>query len=354
MNVALVFNVKKENITEETADPPSSDSKVHTSALYSKAVDEFAEWDTMETVNAVANSLSLFHDVSLVEADEEAYTKLRDGNFDIVFNIAEGLYGVSREAQIPAMLEFLRIPYTGSDVLTLATCLDKSRTKEILSFNGIRTARFRVAHSIDEVDRIDLRYPLFVKPLHEGSSKGIFNSSCVFGEEALSREVERILTNYEQPALIEEYLPGREFTVALLGNESELKVLPIVEMNFSSLPSEAMPIYSYEAKWLWDTRDSPIEVFSCPAPIDSRLKKKIEEISLKTFNILRCRDWCRIDLRLDAEGEPNVLEVNPLPGILPDPNEHSCYPMAARAAGMSYDDMINAVLTAALRRLKKV
>ncbi|MGC8594043.1 MAG: D-alanine--D-alanine ligase family protein [Candidatus Kryptoniota bacterium] len=354
MNVALVFNVKKDSITEETADPPGSNSRVHTSSLSTKVVDEYAEWDTIETVNAVANSLSLFHDVTLIEADEEAYDKFRKGGFDIVFNIAEGLNGVSREAQIPAMLEFLKIPYTGSDVLTLATCLDKSRTKEILSFNGIMTAKFKVAHSLDDINRIDLQYPLFVKPLHEGSSKGIFNSSYVYSEEALYREVERILSNYGQPALIEEYLPGREFTVALLGNESELKVLPIVEMNFSSLPSEALPVYSYEAKWLWDTKDSPIEVFSCPAPIDDKLRKKIEEISVKTFNILRCRDWCRIDLRLDAEGEPNVLEVNPLPGILPDPDEHSCYPMAARAAGMSYDDMINAVLKAALRRLKKV
>lgn len=354
MNVALVFNVKKDNITEETADPPSPDSKVHTLTQSLKVVDRFAEWDTMETVNAVANSLSLFHDVTLIEADEYAYEKFRTGGFDIVFNIAEGLNGVSREAQIPAMLDFLKIPYTGSDVLTLATCLDKSRTKEVLSFNGVKTAKFRVAHDFRDIEKIDLRYPLFVKPLHEGSSKGIFNSSCVFSEEELYKEVERILINYEQPALIEEYLPGREFTVALLGNDSELKVLPIVEMNFSSLPSEALPIYSYEAKWLWDTKDSPIDVFSCPAPVDNQLQKKIEEISVKTFNILRCRDWCRIDLRLDSEGEPNVLEVNPLPGILPDPQEHSCYPMAARAAGMSYDDMINAVLTAALRRLKKV
>ena len=319
--------------------------------------DLYAEWDTQQTIDAVARALSLYHQVTLVEADENAYGKLRDGNFDIAFNIAEGINGVSREAQIPAMLEFLGIPYTGSDPLTLATCLDKSRTKEILSYHGIPTARFVVVNSLEEVSgssrkfRLqELRYPLFVKPLHEGSSKGIYNSSYVENPEALQREIERILNGYAQPALIEEYLPGREFTVALLGNGNDLKVLPPVEIRFDSLPSEALPVYSFEAKWLWDTKDSPIEVFKCPAPLEDALRDKIERVCKKTFEILNCRDWSRIDLRLDGTGEPNVIEINPLPGILPDPKEHSCFPMASRAAGLDYDQMMNAVLSAALKR----
>ncbi|MCL5268390.1 MAG: ATP-grasp domain-containing protein [Bacteroidetes bacterium] len=353
MKVALVFNMKRESIIEDNDEPPSSSSPLKMKTAEVKVIDKYAEWDTAETINAVAHALSIHNDVTLVEADENVYGRLRDGEFDIVFNIAEGMNGVSREAQMPAMFEFIGLPYTGSDPLTLATCLDKARTKEILSYHGVPTSKFVVAHSYEEAARTSLRYPLFVKPLHEGSSKGIFNSSYVATPESLRLEVARILDNYEQPALVEEYLPGREFTVALLGNGSELKVLPPVEMNFSSLPSEALPIYSYEAKWLWDTKDSPIEVFRCPAPIDDSLRGRMEDICKRSFEVLRCRDWCRIDVRLDASGEPNVMEVNPLPGILPDPEEHSCFPMASRAAGLNYDEMINSVLSVALKRIGK-
>lgn len=351
MNVALVFNLKRESTVDDNADPPLNSPSLSVVTTSPKVIDKYAEWDTAETVDAVARALSLFHNITLVEADESAYGKLREGEFDIVFNIAEGMNGVSREAQIPSMLEFLNIPYTGSDPLTLATCLDKARTKEILGYHGIPTSRFVVTNSHEEIFYTSLRYPLFVKPVHEGSSKGIYNSSYVTNPGGLKQEVERILNDYEQPALVEEYLPGREFTVALLGNGSELKVLPPVEINFSSLPSEALPVYSYEAKWLWDTKDSPIEVFRCPAPIDDSLGVQMENICRETFDVLRCRDWCRIDLRLDAAGEPNIMEVNPLPGILPDPQEHSCFPMASRAAGLSYERMINSVLDAALKRI---
>ena len=356
MNVALVFNMKRESTMEADAVAISSPSQITTASQEkisseTKVADKYAEWDTADTINAVAGALSLYHDVTLVEADENAYDKLRNGGFDIVFNIAEGMNGVSREAQIPAMLEFLSIPYTGSDPLTLATCLDKARTKEILSYHGIHTARFVVANSFENASKAWVCYPLFVKPLHEGSSKGIYNSSFVKNDTALQQEVDRILNNYEQPALVEEYLSGREFTVALLGNSNELQVLPPVEIRFDSLPSDALPVYSYEAKWLWDTKGSPIEVFKCPARIDDSLRIKIENTCRKTFEVLKCRDWARIDVRLDGTGEPNVIEVNPLPGILPDPEEHSCFPMAARAAGLDYNQMMNAVLDAAIKRV---
>jgi len=354
MNVALVFNLKRESIIEDNSEPPLTHSSVTSSPTSSKVIDKYAEWDTAETIDAVARALSLYHNVTLVEADENVYDKLRQGEFDIAFNIAEGMNGISREAQVPAMLEFLGIPYTGSDPLTLATCLDKSRTKEILTYHGIPTSRFVVANSFEEASEASLRYPLFVKPLHEGSSKGIYNSSYVTGPDGLRQEVERIQNDYEQPALVEEYLPGREFTVALLGNGNELRILPPVEIRFDSLPSEALPVYSYEAKWLWDTKNSPIEVFKCPAPVDDSLLARMQDICKRTFEVLKCRDWCRIDLRLDAAGEPNVIEVNPLPGILPDPQEHSCFPMASRAAGLDYDKMMNSVLEAALKRIGRL
>ena len=189
-----------------------------------------------------------------------------------------------------------------------------------------------------------------MKPLHEGSSKGIYNASVVRTDEELHRQVKRVIGEYKEPALVEKFLTGREFTVAVLGNDSDLRILPIVEIRFDSLPDGVNPIYSYEAKWIWDTIENPIDVHECPAKISLRLQKEIEAICRDTYRVLRCRDWCRIDIRLDEQDRPNVLELNPLPGILPNPEEHSCFPQAARAAGMDYNTLINAVLNAGIKR----
>jgi len=314
------------------------------------SADTYAEWDTEETILAVKAALEERHKVSLIEANKHAYHQFLQMNPDIVFNIAEGLAGASREAQIPSILEMLQIPYTGSDPLTLAICLDKSRTKEILSYYNIPTPTFFVAKSPIELAQHQTSFPLIVKPLYEGSSKGIYNSSVVLNENELRTEVDRILTNYDQPALIEQFLTGREFTVAMIGNSPSVQVLPIIELRFDSLPSNVNPIYSYEAKWIWDTVDNPIDVHECPAKIGTNLQNQIESVCRKAFEILRCRDWCRIDVRLDENGIPNILELNPLPGILPNPEEHSCFPLAARTAGMDYSEMINSVLGVAIKR----
>jgi D-alanine-D-alanine ligase len=269
---------------------------------------------------------------------------------EIVFNVAEGANGISREAQIPAMLEMLQIPYTGSDPLTLSLCLDKSRTKEVLTYHKIPNSKFVVSFGENGFAGSELRFPLMIKPIGEGSSKGIFNSSYVNDHETLEKTLAENVLKYNQPFIVEEYLPGREFTVAVIGNGSEARTLPIVEMNFNQLPSYMIPIYSYEAKWILDTRDNPLDIFTCPAKIDPDLEKKISELVLRTYNVLNCKDWSRIDVRLDADGEPNIIEVNPLPGMLPNPDDNSCYPKAARAAGMSYEETINAVLNSAAKR----
>lgn len=312
--------------------------------------DTYAEWDTEETIQAVKTALEERHSLTLIEADEDAYQKLVAVQPEIVFNIAEGLRGPSREAQIPAILELLGIPYTGSDPLTLGICLDKSRAKEILSYYQIPTAPFVVVSSLSELARARPLLPAVVKPLYEGSSKGILNSSVVSTAADLRREVKRVLTDYEEPVLVETFLPGREFTVALLGNGPSLQVFPIVELRLDKLPQGVNPIYSYEAKWVWDQSDHPIEMYDCPARIDGRLEARIKELCVRAFHILRVRDWCRIDVRLDAQGEPHILELNPLPGILPNPDDHSCFPMAARKAGLSYNRMLQAVLEAAAER----
>ena len=248
------------------------------------------------------------------------------------------------------MLEFLHIPYTGSDPLTLAICLDKSRTKEILSFYKIPTAPFFVIEHLSQLSPSTFDFPLFVKPLHEGSSKGIYNSCVVRNENELYEQVSTILSAYQQPVLVEKYLSGKEFTVAMLGNGNTVRILPIVEINFDSLPSNVNPIYSYEAKWIWDTIDNPLDIYECPAKISSSLQKEIEQLCFKTFNVLRIRDWCRMDVRLDEHNIPNIIEVNPLPGILPNPKDNSCFPKSARTAGMNYDEMLCTVLDVACER----
>lgn len=337
----------------QSNESPSSQNIIDVSTQVTrvnKSVDTYAEWDTIETITAVRDALSIRHTVTMIEADDEVFEKLRNNHPDIVFNIAEGRFGSSRESQIPAIVEMLNIPYTGSDPLTLGICLDKSRTKEILSYYHIPTPKFSVIHSLSEIQNEKIPLPAIVKPLFEGSSKGIFNSSFVQTPRALSAQVERIINEYRQPALVEEFLPGREFTVAMLGNGESLQVLPIVEINFDSLPKDVNPIYSFEAKWIWDEASNPLDIFTCPASVSTQLQKAIEKVCRDAFSVLRCRDWCRIDVRLDANGTPNIIELNPLPGILPNPEENSCFPKAARAAGLSYNEMINKVLDVALLR----
>ncbi len=294
--------------------------------------------------------MEVYHDVSMIEADENAFEKFKSVQPEIVFNVAECAHGTSREAQIPAMLDMLKIPYTGSDPLTLTTCLDKARTKEILSYHKIPTSKFLLIETLEDIDKFDLKFPVMIKPVAEGSSKGIFNSSLVKNIDELRERLQANLSAYNQPFLVEEFLPGREFTVAILGNNSDTEVLPVIEINLHELPKDLAPIYSYEAKWIADTREKPLNIFTCPAKIDDGLYKKIEETALKTYRVLRCRDWSRIDIRLDEAGVPNIIEVNPLPGILPDPKDNSCFPKAARVHGLSYQEMINKVLFTAAKR----
>ena len=312
----------------------------------------YAEWDNIETINAIKEALEIYHEVILVEADHNAYEKFRSIKPDIVFNVSEGINGAGREAQIPAILDLLDIPYTGSDPLTLSICLDKARTKEILTYHSIPNARFNLIESIDQLDRINssIQFPIIAKPVREGSSKGIFNSSFIENDNELNDYLKENLNNYKQPFILEEFLPGREFTVAVIGNGRDTEILPIIEMNFSSLPENLLPIYSYEAKWIYDTPENPLDIYVCPAQIDQKLEKEIKEIVLKTYTILRCRDWCRIDVRLDIDDKPQIIEVNPLPGVLPDPNDNSCFPKAARESGMDYNTMINTVLFHAAKR----
>ncbi len=344
MRVALLANVKPEGLDlwnrTESGEPD----------------DTYAEWDTFETIDAVRVALASHPDVEceIVEASPEtAIPRLMVRKYDIVFNIAEGLRGADREAQFPAVMEMLGIPYTGSGPWTLATALDKARTKETLSFHGVPVAKFTTSSNLSATLSSLLpgtEFPVVVKPLSEGSSKGVKNSSFAKNDAELQAEIARIWEAYHQDSIIEEFLPGREFTVAVLGNGVSAKVLPIVEINLADLPPEANGIYSYEAKWVYDTQEHPLDIFRCPADVSASLKKEIEDVVLGCYNALGCRDWSRIDVRLDRNEKPNIIEVNPLPGILPNPEDNSCFPKAARTAGMSYNETMLAVLRAGCKR----
>ena len=348
LNVALSYNVKPEVDSISVRTPLSLLSK------NASANDIFAEWDSIDTINAVKNALELHHNVIMIEANEEAFEKFRKVRPDIVFNIAEGFYGVGREAQIPAMLDMLNIPYTGSDPLTLATCLNKARTKEILSYYKIPNAKFFVIDSLESLKDFDLEFPVLIKPVAEGSSKGIYNKNFIKSPEQLKNVLDEYLPQYNQPFIAEEFLNGREFTVAVLGNGDETRIFPIVEINLDQLPDEAVKIYSYEAKWIYDTKENPLKIFTCPAEIDKNLETEIRKTVLKTYKALNCKDWSRIDVRLDKNNVPNIIEVNPLPGILPDPKDNSCYPKAARSENISYDEMLNLVLLSAVKRYELI
>ena len=339
LRIGFAFNRKPDEVGSPATLPSGR-------TIPGNAADLYAEWDDDVTIDAIEAALAEAGEVVRLEATEDFPVRLKESKVDIVFNVAEGLWGPNREAHVPALCEFWGVPYTGSDPLTLALCLDKGRAKEILAYRGIPTADFAVLTPGDRRRETIPRLPVMVKPIHEGSSKGITQASLCRTRAAVSREVSRVWQQYGQPALVERWLPGREFTCAILGNGAGARVLPVVEVDFDALPGGAERIYSYEAKWLWDRPEDPLEIFRCPAPLSRGLARQIEETVLAAYHALRCRDWARIDIRLDARGVPHILEVNPLPGVLPDPAMNSCFPKAARAAGMDYGSMIRGVLRA--------
>ncbi|NUS47067.1 MAG: D-alanine--D-alanine ligase [Gemmatimonadaceae bacterium] len=358
--IGFAYNQKPDPIAAPAAElaradeePPSSGAAATLVAPTTAPDDEYAEWDSAETIAAVERALARHGEVVRLEATDDFPQRLRDARPDIVFNIAEGLRGPNREAHVPAICEFYGIPYSGSDPFTLTLCLDKARTKEILRAHDIPTADWWLVRSAGQLTALEARphgFPLFAKPVHEGSSKGITERNVVAHAAALRPVVLELLERYQQPVLVETFLPGAEFTCGVLGNGAEARVLPLVGMNFDALPAGALPIYGFEAKWLWDRPDEPLPIFECPARITPALRAEIEQVVLRSFEALGCRDWARIDVRLDAAGRPTVVEVNPLPGILPDPSDNSCLPKAARAAGLDYDALIGACLQAAAAR----
>ncbi len=329
--IGFVFNARPDE------NMPSSDSLT-------------LEYDEVDTIEGIKSALeSGGFDVELLPGNHDIIEVLKIHPVDFVFNIAEGLRGESRESHIPAILEMLGIPYTGSGVLTQALTLSKSRTKEILGYYRIPTPKYQVFRRSQERLASQMKFPLIVKPDAQGSSAGITNDSVVYSSKTLKRQVHRTLHEFGEPVLVEEYLTGREFTVGLIGNNPPF-ILPIIEVNFNHLPPDFAKIDSYESKWMYDQPGNGVNPLICPANITQTLRKSMERLALKTFKALNCVDLCRIDIRLDRHGNPNILEVNALPGLNPNPEFHSRFPYASNVAGISYNDMILFILYAALRR----
>lgn len=328
--IALVYNLKK---SKTEAEP----------------LDYFSEFDSIQTIESIAGALRLGgHQVSLVEADRNFPDWIRTNKVDMVFNVAEGSFGgSSREAQVPAILDFLKVPYTGSGVLASALSMDKAMAKQIFTQQGIPTPNSQLFTSNKEQLKESFYFPLIVKPNCEGSAKGIHASSVVNSQSRLHEEVDRIIKKYNQNVLVEEFIEGREVTVGILGNQKP-QILPILEIDFSKCHDKGETFYSWEVKEYQGIDPLyPDPEFFCPARLKDSEAKGIRKVALAAYRALGCLDISRVDIRLSSDSIPYVLEVNSLPGL--DPLE-SNITRCLGACGMKYEQLINIILDSALTR----
>lgn len=303
--------------------------------------EQVAEFDSDATITALEQTLqSLGYQAERIGNGLALARRLAAGDrWDLVFNIAEGLHGRSREAQVPGLLEMYGIAYTFSDPLVCALTLDKAMTKRIIQAAGLHTPSFVTVRSAADIDSVALNYPLFAKPLAEGTGKGVDHQSCLRTPQQLREVCLRLLERYHQPVLVEEYLPGREFTTAVLGTGAEARVVGTME--FAIKEGAPAQDYSFEVK---EQCEEFVTYFPMPA---GSLRQEVEELVLAAYRVLECRDTGRIDIRLDALGRPAFIEINPLPGLHP---HHSDLPMIATQEGMSYPTLIQTIVTSALKR----
>jgi D-alanine-D-alanine ligase len=331
MRVALTYNLKKK-------DPL-------------KPADYFSECDSEETINSVIAALKTKgHSVEAIDVEYPAlFSYFKKNRVDMVFNIAEGKQGRFRESEVPAVLDYLNIPYTGSDTFSLALALNKTLTKKILKAENIPTPNFQLFVKGNEVLDSDLRFPLIVKPNCEGSAKGINKTNVVHNSVDLAIKVKECIDVYRQEALVEEFIEGKELTVGILEN-GKTRVLPILEIDFSNCKKSGEYFYSWKMKEFQGNRElGLVPEFYCPARLDKNIEEKVKDVALRTHRAVGCLDISRTDIRLDKNNVPYVLEINPLPGL--DPKE-SNFPIMAYAAGMKYEDLIEAILLSASERTK--
>lgn len=347
MHVALLANLKKNAPTWEGMSP-----------------DHWDDLDSEKTIHAIQEAIeSGGHQVTFLEGDVTLYDNLRKVKPDICFNICEGHFGDARESQAPAILEMLRIPYTGSRVLTLALTLDKPMTKRVLAYHSLPTPPFQTFERITEALDPDMQFPLFVKPSREGTGMGISAESIVNNEQELRKQLRRLFERYDQPVLVERFIDGRELTVGVVGNltspvawripENEeapriskgLHFFPPLEIDMSRYPAEEKGVYTSRIKVDW------VDEFHylCPAPLPEEMVEELNWLTAATFRITGCQDVARVDFRLDAgdNNKPYILEINPLPGLNPS---YSDLCVEAKADGWAYEQLVNRILDEAIER----
>ncbi len=325
MKIGLTFNLKKTDSLRET------------------------EFDRPETINSVVKSLELRgHKVKLYEATSPLlfYSLVLDKP-QFVFNIAEGKNGPHREAFVPAILDELKIPYTGSNVLSLAISMDKIMTKDILKFASVPTPNYLVIKPNGKIELSGIHFPIIVKPPFEGSSMGITSKSICHDEEEARKSILELFQKFRTPVLLEEFVEGIELTVGVIGNYPP-KALPPMEIDFSPLSKRELRASGFGIQtFKFKTDYSSKADYYLPARLPEDKLEEIQALCVKAFIALRNRDVARFDLRLDSSGVPYILEVNPLPGLDP---EHSDLPRIYRLMGKTYEDLINDILETALER----
>ena len=327
LKVGFTFNVKR--VTPDLAG----------------AQDEEAEYDSPKTLQAIREAVASYgHQVIDLEATSDLPLQLASTPVDVVFNIAEGFKGRNRESQVPALLELLDIPYTGSDPAALSVSLDKALAKRVVRTHGILTPDYVVMHTGKERLPKELSFPLLVKPVAEGTSKGVTKKSVVRDEAELREVAREIIGKYRQPALVEAYIRGREFTIGLLG-ERRPRVLPPMEVVFLDA-ADPTPIYSFEMKQDWSDKIR----YEVPAKLSPRELDRLEKAARECFAALGCRDVARLDFRMDAENRIYFIESNPLPGLTPG---WSDLVLIAQAAGIDYRALIGEILSFAIRRYQE-
>ena len=305
------------------------------------ATDKILDENKKEMLNSVLKALSKEYETGVVKFDEDFMREIK--KYDLVFNMSTSGGKDTRQLHVPAVLDLMGVPYTGAPASTHALCMDKSFTKAILEKHGISTAGFFVVHPSEEIPDHDLKYPLIVKPIREGSSKGLRKDSVVSERESLERAVKWIHENFKEAALVEEFIDGKEVTIGLLEEENNLRVFPIIEIDFSNLPDGVEKFYSDRVKNQGYDR---YVTYHIPARLSKSMENTLREAAKRVFKVLGLRDYARMDVRIKNDNY-YVLDVNSLPLLVPG---YSDILKMAEADGLSYDDLVLKIVQSARRR----
>lgn len=303
--------------------------------------DMFAELDREDTIEDVAKAISTGgHEVVKIGNVKNLLKEIDRLNVDIIFNLCEGIRTRNRESEVPALLNVFGIPFVGSDALTLGLTLDKAMAKKNFIFDGVPTPKFFVADKNTDFKRLKpIKFPLIVKPKHEGSSKGISEQSVVRNKKELQDQVFHIIDQYDQSAIVEEFIKGSEFTVAVIGNE---KPRALASVQIQILEKEFLGDLIYTSRRV---NNDDVQ-YICPAKISRRLEQKLQNLAIRAYKSLECFDFGRVDFRVDQKGNPYVLEVNPLPSL----SLGDVFPLAAEASGETYESVVVKIIDFALQR----